>query len=165
MRFLIALLLLFVLNIFAKDITPYKYIEASEAVSDFVKVDNTLIIATEEGIIDIYDLKKGKLIDQIVLQKQKNLLGDDIRSLIVSVDYLDGKLIFIVRLLSTLREFYIYENHKITKILDESQNLALQKIKFIDANTVVMATMDNSIKLFDMNKKKFFYKQQLILSS
>ena len=102
-------------SIFAKDITPYKYIKASEAVSDFVKVDNTLIIATEEGIIDIYDLKKDRLVDQVVLEKHKNILDDDIRSLIVSVDSLDGKLIFIVRLLSTLRELYIYENKEVTK--------------------------------------------------
>jgi WD40 repeat protein len=49
--------------------------------------------------------------------------------------------------------------------LDESQNLALQKIKFIDANTVVMATMDNAIILFDMKKKKIIYKKQLNLAS
>jgi WD40 repeat protein len=165
MKLLISLLILFSINIFAKDITPYKYIKASEAVSDFVKVGDTLIIATEEGMIDIYDLKKEKLIDQIVLEKHKNILGDDIRSLVVSADYIDGKLIFIVRLLSTLRELYVYENSKLTKILDETQHLALQKVKFIDANTVMMATMDNELILFDLKTNKAIYKKQLNLAS
>ncbi|EDZ61199.1 Periplasmic nitrate reductase assembly and/or export protein napL [Sulfurimonas gotlandica GD1] len=165
MKLLISLILLLSVNTFAKDITPYKYIKASEAVSDFVKVDDTLIIATEEGIIDIYNLKTDKLIDKIVLKKHKNILGDDIRSLVVSVDYMDGKLIFIVRLLNTLREFYIYENHKVTKILDKSHNLALQKIKFVDAATVMMATMDNALILFDLKTKKTIYKKQLNLAS
>lgn len=165
MKLLTSLLLLLALNIYAKDITPYKYIQASEAVSDFVKVDNTLIIATEEGIIDIYDLKKDKLIDQVVLKKQKNILGNDVRSLILSVDYLDGKLIFIKRLLSTVGEFYIYENKKLTKVLDESKGIQLQKIKFVDADTIVMATMDNSIILYDIKNKNIIYKKQLNLAS
>ncbi|MDA3908453.1 MAG: hypothetical protein PF437_05150, partial [Sulfurimonas sp.] len=38
-------------------------------------------------------------------------------------------------------------------------------IKFIDANTVIMATMDNAIILFDMKKKKIIYKKQLNLAS
>ncbi|WP_372999278.1 hypothetical protein [Sulfurimonas sp.] len=165
MKLLIIFMLIITSTIFAKDITPYKYIQASEAVSDFVKVDDTLIVATEEGIIDIYDLKKDKLIDRVVLEKHKNILGNDIRSLIVSVDYLDGKLIFIVRLLSTLRELYIYENKKIKKILDESKNLALQKIKFVDADTIMMATMDNELILFDLKTNKAIYRKQLNLAS
>jgi len=165
MKLLISLLILFSINIFAKDITPYKYVKASEAVSDFVKVGNTLIIATEEGIIDIYDLKKKKLIDQVVMEKHKNILGDDIRSLIVSVDYIDNKLIFVVRLLSTLRELYLYENSKLTKILDESQHLTLQKVKFVDADSVMMVTMDNTLIFFDLKTNKPIYKKQLNLAS
>lgn len=165
MKFIISILILFSINIFAKDITPYKYIKASEAVSDFVKVGDTLIIGTEEGIIDIYDLKKDKLIDKVVLKKYKNILGNDMRSLVVSVDYLDNKLIFIVRLLNTLSEFYIYENSKVIKVLDDSNKLALQKIKFVDAQTVMMATMDNTLILFDLKNKKIIYKKQLNLAS
>jgi len=165
MKLLVILTLLFALNIFAKEITPYKYIKASEAVSDFVKVGNTLVIGTEEGIIDIYNLKKDKLIDQIILKKHKNILGDDIRSLVVSVDYFEGKIIFTVRLLSTWREFYVYENNKLTKLIDESQHMAIQKIKFVDANTVMMATMDNELILFDIKNNKFIYRKQLNLAS
>jgi len=57
MRVLILLMLFCLLTVFAKEITPYRYVQASEAVSDFEKVGNTLIIGTEEGVIDIYDLE------------------------------------------------------------------------------------------------------------
>ncbi|WP_373034534.1 hypothetical protein [Sulfurimonas sp.] len=165
MKLLIHLFLLSLLSLCAKDIEPYKFIQASEAVSDFVKVGGKLIIGTEEGIIDIYDLKKDKLTDQVILKKQKSIMGDNIRSLILSVDYLDGKLIFIKRLLSTVRELYIYENKKLTKLLDESKGMELQKIKFVDADTIMMATMDNALILFDLKNKKIKYKKQLNLAS
>jgi len=73
MKNILLILVLFFTIISAKEITPYKYVQASEAVTDFVKVDNLLIIGTEEGIIDIYDLEKDKLIDQIKLPKVKYL--------------------------------------------------------------------------------------------
>lgn len=75
MKLLIILLLIFFTNIYAKDVAPYRYVQASEAVSDFIKIGDTLIIGTEEGIIDIYDLKKDKLIDQITLPQFKDIWG------------------------------------------------------------------------------------------
>ncbi|MEN8147993.1 MAG: hypothetical protein ABFR02_10300, partial [Campylobacterota bacterium] len=108
MRVLTLLMLFCLTTVFAKEITPYRYVQASEAVSDFEKVDNTLIIGTEEGVIDIYDLAQDKLIDQVRLPKYKNILGDYMRSLILSVDYRDERLLFVSRVLDGWRELYIY---------------------------------------------------------
>ena len=161
MKLLSILLLLFFINSYAKDVTPYRYVTASEAVSDFIKVEDTLIIGTEEGVVDIYDLKEDKLIDKIILPQVKNVWGEDIRSLVFSVDYLDGRLVFIVRLMSGWREFYVYENKKLTKLIDAIQRLTLQEVKFIDKNRVIFATMGNEILLYDLNSKKFIYKTVL----
>lgn len=79
-----------------------------------------MIIGTEEGTIDIYDLKSDKLIDQIILPTVKDLWGDDIRPLIFSVDYFEGKLLFVARMSSGWRELFLYEDKKLTKLLQES---------------------------------------------
>ena len=147
MKNILLILLLFCTMVFAKEITPYKYVQASEAVTDFVKVDNLLIIGTEEGIIDIYDLEKDKLIDQIKLPKVKNIFGDDIRSLITSVDYHQGKIIFIKRLLSGYHELYLYENKKLIKLIDASQYFSLKKVKFVNEQSAVIAFMSNELML------------------
>ncbi|MCD4667440.1 MAG: hypothetical protein K8R44_02415 [Sulfurimonas sp.] len=165
MRLITLFFLLFVISTYAKDITPYRYVTASEAVSDFIKVRNTLIIGTEEGIIDIYDLKKDKLIDKITLPKIKDIWGEYMRPLIFSVDYLDGKLVFIVRILSGWRECYLYENNKLTKLIDVSQRLTPQKVKFIDKEKVIFGTMGNEIMLYNLDTKKFIYKIELNQSS
>ncbi|MGB6020552.1 MAG: WD40 repeat domain-containing protein [Sulfurimonadaceae bacterium] len=165
MRVFTLLILLFLTTVFAKEITPYRYITASEAVSDFVKVGDTLIIGTEEGIIDIYDLKQDKLVDQIKRPKYKNILGDYMRSLILSVDYYEGRLLFVSRVLDGWRELYIYENRTLTNLIDETQKMTLQKVKFVDAERAIIATMGNELILFDIKKRKIIYKKQLNYAS
>ncbi len=164
MRFLI-LSIFIILSISAKEITPYRYVTASDAVSDFVKVGNTLVIGTEEGTIDIYDLKKDKIIDNIILEKQTNILGEEMGILIMSVDYLDGKIAFLTRRLNTWGDFYVYENKKLIKLIDNSEHITLQKLAFINKNLVIISTMGNELMLYDIEKKKFLYKKQLNLSS
>jgi WD40 repeat protein len=151
--------------LFAKEIVPYRYITASEAVSDFVKAGEILVIGTKEGIIDIYDLKNNTIIDKIVLEKQTNILGDEIGVLIPSVDYLNGKLVFVSRKLNTYGELYVYEKRKLIKILDTSEKITFEKIKFVDANRIIINTMGNELILFDIKKKKFLYRKQLNLAS
>jgi len=163
--FISLLFFLFVINIFAKDIAPYKYINASDAVSDFVKADNTIIVGTREGIIDIYDFKKEKIIDKIVLEKQTSILGDEVGVLIMSVDYLDGTLVFLTRKLDTLGELYIYKDKKLVKLIETSQHITLQKVKFVDLQRVIINTMGNELILFDIKEKKFLYRKQLNMAS
>lgn len=165
MKIFILLAFLLMSNIFAKDINPYKRITASEAVSDFVKIGNTLIIGTEEGIVDIYDLEKEKFVDKITLQKQKNIFGDESGILIISVDYLDGRVAFLTRELNTWGELYIYEDKKLTKLIENSQRISLQEVKFVDKNRVIINTMGNELMLFDIKNKKFIYRKQLDLGS
>jgi WD40 repeat protein len=152
---------LFIMEIFAKDITPYKYINASEAVSDFIKKENTLIIGTREGIIDIYDFKEEKAIDKIVLEKQTNIFGEKVGLLIISVDYLDGTLVFATRNLETLGELYIYKDKKLLKLIDAFAHMSIQEVKFVDANTLIINTMGNELILFDIKEKRFLYRKQL----
>jgi DNA-binding beta-propeller fold protein YncE len=165
LKIFILLIIFFIPNTFAKEITPYRHVSASEAVSDFVKVNNTLVIATEEGVIDIYDLRQDKIVDKIVLQKQTNILGEEMGVLIMSVDYLNNKLIFLSRLLNTWGELYIYEDKKLVKLIDNSEQKTLQKLAFVDENLIIISTMSNELMLFDIKNKKFIYKKQLNSSS
>ncbi|MEA3373862.1 MAG: hypothetical protein U9Q62_09250 [Campylobacterota bacterium] len=161
MRLCFLIAVIFLAVSMAKEITPYRYIEASHPVTDFVKAGDTIIIGTEEGTIDIYDLKSDKLIDQIILPKVKDLWGDDMRPLIFSVDYLNGRLLFVARMFSGWREFYLYEDKKLTKLLDESQKLSLQEVKFVDADTAIIGMMSNELMLYDLKARKIIYHKQL----
>ncbi len=165
MKNIILIIVLFFTMASSKEISPYRYVKASEAVTDFVKVNNLLIIGTEEGIVDIYDLEKDELIDQIKLPKVKNIFGDDIRSLISSVDYHQGKILFIKRLLSGYHELYLYENKKLTKLLDESRYFSLKKVKFVNEESAIIGFMSNELMLYDLKNRKIVYKKQFSMAS
>jgi len=165
MKNVLLILILFFTIASSKEIAPYRYVQASESVTDFVKIDDLLIIGTEEGIVDIYDLKKDKLIDQIKLPKEKNIFGNDIRSLITSVDYHQGKTIFIKRLLNGYHELYLYENKKLVKLVDESEYFSLKKVKFVNEHSAIIAFMSNELMLYDLKNRKIVYKKQYNLAS
>ena len=162
---IVFLVLLVTLSSFSKEIKPYRYLSASEAVSDFVRVNNTLVIGTEEGTVEVYDLKKDKLLDKITLPKYKNILGDDMRSLILSVDYYKGKILFIGRVLDGYRELYLYEDGKLRTLITHEQQTTIQKVKFIDENTALLQSMGNEIILFDIKASKRLKVKQLNFSS
>ncbi len=160
---LIVLLILTMAN--TKEITPYRYVKASEAVTDFVKVDNLLIIGTEEGILDIYDLEKDQIIDQVKFPKTKNMFGNEMRSLISSVDYYKGKIVFIKRLNNGYNELYLYENKRLTKLLDQSLKFTLKKVKIVNDEHVIIGFMSNELVLYDLKNRKIVYKKQLNMAS
>jgi len=104
-------------------------------------------------------------IDQVKLPKFKNILGDYMRSLILSVDYADDRLIFVSRVLDGWRELYLYEDKTLTKLIDRTEKMTLQEVKLVDANRAVLMTMSNELLLFDIKQKKILYKKQLNYAS
>lgn len=165
MKIYLILVLLIGANIFAKDIHPYRYVTIKQNISDFVKVKDKLYIGTTMGTVNIYDLKSDKLTDEIKLPSQVNVWEEEVEPLISSIDFYNGKLIFVARKISGFRELYIYENKKLVKLINESQKLTIQKIKFINDTTVIMATSGNEILLYNFKEKKIIYKKQLNLSA
>ncbi|MEN8148149.1 MAG: hypothetical protein ABFR02_11105, partial [Campylobacterota bacterium] len=111
------------------------------------------------------DLAQDKLIDQVRLPKYKNILGDYMRSLILSVDYRDERLLFVSRVLDGWRELYIYEDKRLTRLIDRAEKMTLQEVKFVDAERAVIMTMSNELILFDIKHKKILYKKQLNYAS
>ena len=160
-----SLILLLVFTLFAKELMPYRYLSASEAISDFVKVKNILVIGTEEGTVEVYNLNNNKMIDKVDLPKYKNILGDDMRSLILSVDYYKGRILFIGRVLDGYRELYLYENKTLSTLIGIKEKTTVQKVLFLDDIRAILQSMGNEIILFDTKGKKRLITKQLNYSS
>jgi WD40 repeat protein len=87
------------------------------------------------------------------------------RSLISSVDYYKGKILFIKRLVSGYNELYLYENKKLTKLLNESLHFTLKKVKFVNEESAIIGFMSNELMLYDLKNRKIVYKKQLNMAS
>ncbi len=161
MKFYFIFLFLGVYALFAKELTPYKNIKVGDATTDFVRADNKLIVSTRESSVMVYDLLSGKLLEKITIPTQQNILGDTVGIIVTSVDTLDSKIIFATRHLDSWGDIYMYEQKKLTKLLDASQKIAPKEIKFASADQIIIGTMENEIILFDMTKRAVLYKKHL----
>lgn len=150
-----------VLTLFAKELTPYKSIKVGDATTDFVIADNKLIVSTRESSVMVYDLLNSKLLEKITIPTQQNILGDTVGIIVTSVDTMDGKIIFATRHLDSWGDIYLYEQKKLTKLLDASQKIAPKEIKFANADQIIIGTMENEIILFDIPKRSILYKNHL----
>lgn len=150
-----------VLTLFAKELTPYKSIQVGDATTDFVRAENRLIVSTRESSVMVYDLLSSKLLEKITIPTQQNILGDTVGIIVTSVDTMDGKIIFATRHLDSWGDIYLYEQKKLTKLLDASQKIAPKEIKFANADQIIIGTMENEIILFDIPKRSILYKNHL----
>ena len=163
MRYLIILLLFFI-QLNAKDLNPSFVYEGSGGVTDLVYKDAKLYSATAEGAVDIYDIKEQKLIKTIKVPNIKDFTGDDIASKIYSVDIIDDKIMIASEGKMGYRRVHIYKDNNLTEIIDTSKSYTISKAKFIDSNHILISLLSNELILFDIKAKKALYREQISAS-
>ncbi len=150
------------ISLMAGDIAPFAKIEAKGIVQD-IKVDGQkLYIATDEGLVQIYDIAHKKFTKEISLPKIKDFMGDEIAAKIFAVDAMDGR----VLLLSDsgkggYANLWLHENNETKKLLDYKAKKALIKARFIDKNHILFGYLGNEAGLFDIKNKKELYRVQI----
>ena len=163
MRYLI-LLLLFFIQLNAKDLKPTFVYEGSGGVTDLVYQDSKLYSATAEGKIDIYDTKEQKLIKTISLPKIKDFIGDKVVSRVFSVDVIDGKIMIVSQGKMGYRRVHIYADNNLTQIISTDKSFTISKAKFIDKDRLLIALLSNELILYDIKKDKVIYRNQISAS-
>jgi len=156
--FILLLSLLFTLN--AKDITPTYTLKATSFVSDFVVHQDRLYAGTDQGIIDVFDLRTQKIVHQISLPPSITPTGEKVRYKIYSVDYLNGKLLIVSSGKEGYREVWIYENYELRRIVDEKRKLLIKEARFVDDTKILFGTFGSEIVLFDSEEGYSVYHEQ-----
>lgn len=158
---LFAILMFTCLSLFA--ISPTKSIKADGNVIDIVYEDEKIIVATDNGFIEIFDINSSNLLKKIEFEKIKDFSGDLIGAKVFSVDKIVHEELFLAVLQgeSFYRQLFIIENGKIKKILGIDKKLMIKKAKFIDKDRILIALMSNEIMLYSIKKEKFIYKKSI----
>jgi len=156
------LAIMIALSLVAGDIAPYAKIEAKGIVKDISLHGDKLYIATDAGLVQIYDIVEKKFLREIALPKIKDFMGDAIAPKVFSVDAIDGK----VLLLSDsgkggYANLWMDENNQTKKLLDEKSKKALIKARFIDKNHILFGYLGNEAGLYDIKKQKELYRVQI----
>ena len=142
-------------------ITPISTIEINGTVKDMVLSGNNLVVATDMGHIEVYDIMKKEKIKQINISNVKDFMGDEIPARVMSTDTIDNKYL----LLSDsgkggYSNLFVYDNN-LTQILSADDKEAIIKARFIDKNHILLGYLSNEVALLDLISKKELYRVQL----
>jgi len=154
--------IMIVVTSMAGDIVPFLEIEAKGIVKDIMIDDKNLYIATDNGLVQVYDVEKRKFIKEISLPKVKDFMGDMIPPKVFSVDFMDGRYM----LLSDsgkggYANLWIHENNETIQLINHELKKSVIKAKLVDKGHVLFGYLSNEAGLFDIKAKKELYKVQL----
>ncbi len=144
-------------------IKPYKFYRYSYYISKVVFDKKYLIVSLENGHILINDFKTNKKINEIVLPKIHDFMGDLISMPIYSLDISkDGKnLLILAQGENESRILFIYnlKKRKLKKIFTSKK--MFMKASFINKSNILFALLSDEIMLYNLKEKKFLYDTQI----
>jgi WD40 repeat protein len=151
--------------LYPKEIHPTFKLESMGFINDFAVHKSIIYLGNDEGSVDVFDLTTGKLINQIVLDLVTTRLGDLISPNVLSVDYLNGKLLIVSTGAGSYRNVWIYQNLQLKKIIAEDKKLTIKEARFIDDEKLLLGTFSSEVILHDIGESYNVYKRHVTQST
>ncbi|WP_455755636.1 WD40 repeat domain-containing protein [Sulfurimonas sp.] len=158
---LIIFFLIFSLSLLAKEIHPTSSFNSVGYVNCFIVNKNQLFAGNNIGIVDVFDIKTKKITNQIILPPLTTAMNKLIAQNIISVDYLNGKILIVSIGEKTFRNVWIYENNELKKIVDESKKLTIKKAMFVNDDRILFGTFGSEVILHDTYENYNLYKSHV----
>lgn len=162
MRFIFLVVVASLFSYATIELKPIDTIEINGIAKDMVLRDNHLVVATDEGHIEIFDIdKNNSKIKEISIPDVKDFMGDIIPARVMSSDSIEQKyLILSDSGKGGYSNLYIYDNN-LTQLLTAKDKRAIIKARFIDKKHILLGYLSNEVALFDIKSKKEIYRVQL----
>ncbi|MCF6205930.1 MAG: hypothetical protein L3J47_03400 [Sulfurovum sp.] len=146
----------------AVEYTPVESIDLNGTAKDMVYVDGQLVIATDMGHIEVYNMPAKEKVAEVSIPDVKDFMGDIMPARVMSTDKIGEKYL----LLSDsgkggYANLFIHENGKTTKVIGPEDHKPLIKARFIDNDHVLLGYLSNEVALFDLKNKTEKYRVQL----
>ncbi len=162
---LILILISIIASLYAKDIAPTSKFRSIGFVNDFVVNSKYLYAASDLGVVDIFDLNTRKIINQILLPPLTTETNMLIPAPIISVDYLNGKVLIVSVGKKTYRNVWIYENHELKNIANEEKKLSIKEARFLNDGQIIFGTLGSVVILHDTSEHYNLYKSHISYSA
>ncbi|MCD6191136.1 MAG: nitrate reductase [Sulfurimonas sp.] len=149
----------------AKEIAPTFKLKSLGIVNDFVVHENRIYIANDAGTVDVFDLKTQKLLEFIALEPITSRMGELTSPNILSVDYLNGKVLIVSIGQDAYRNVWIYENYELKNIINEEKKLTIKEARFVNDERILLGTFASEILLHDLGENYNLYKRHVSQST
>ena len=160
----IVLILLSVIGLYAKAISPLHKIKADGAVTDILKDGNILYTATDNACINVFSLQSRKMLYKVSFPKITDFMGDIINPKVYDLDKLPGKETIVAAVQGDrgFTNIYLIRNKKPVLIIkDVDSKMMVKRVKFLNENTLLLGLLSNEIIRFDLVNKKVVYRKQI----
>lgn len=142
--------------------SPVLEIGVNGTTKDMVLHGDTLLIGTDNGVLQVYDYESKVFTKTIRLPEVQDFMGDMIPPRVFSIDKIDGCYL----LLSDSGtggyvNLWIHENNVTTQLIDSNDKKAAIKARFINKEQILLGYLSNEAALFDIKSKKELYRVQL----
>ena len=162
-RFII-FLLISLSTLFAGNIEPSRVFTVHGNINDVLYKDGKIYAATMSGKVDIVDIKSGKIEQEIALSQIKDFMGDAIDSEVFSVDVFDDRLLILSQDNEGYTRLDVFEKGQLHHIIDKKEKFYIVKAKFVTKNKVLLGLLSNVYVLYDIDKKKTLWEEQISMS-
>lgn len=149
--------LLFSISVYAKDLIPYSRFYSVGFVNDFVVHENLLYVANDMGTVDIFDINSAKIVNQISLPPITSSFNKIIPPDVLSVDYINNKVLILSVGENGYRNVWTYENNMLKNIISEDKKLMIKEARFVDNEKIVLSTLGSDMILHDMSENYNIY--------
>jgi len=150
----VAIVLLMALMGFCADIEPSIRARITGAVLDMVSDGKRVYVATDASAVVVLDEENLSTLWTIPVRQIKDFMGELNNADIYSVDYLDGKILYLAQAEEGYAELFVYENNSSKKVLDKSRMYYAKAAKFVDGRTAILALMSDEVVLYDIEAQK-----------
>ena len=158
---IVLFLLLLYHDILARDIKPAFIMQTSGLVNDFVIDKDKLYVGTNEGTVDIFDLRARKLYNQIFIKQIISGQGDIIPSKVISVDRYENKTLIVTTAENAFRNVWVHDGEHLRAIITTKEKQVIRKARFINANHFMFGSVGYEMTKFTLNDNYSIYKNHI----
>ena len=138
-----------------QEVHPALKIRTAGAITDFINTGSLIMLSTDAGTIETYDITTGKQTDFIQLPEMKDFMGDPVPTKVYSIDKISVKLLTVTQGNHGFRNVSIFENGQSEEIFSaEKDRLMIKKARWINNNTILLGLMCNDLILFNVEQKQ-----------
>ena len=146
-------------NISAQVVHPFYKIKTSGAITDIVIHGPSVILSTDAGTIEIYDVASGDQVNFLQLPLMKDFMGDPVPRKVFSIDKFSMRTLFVTQGIHGFRNVIVLENGQQEEIINaEKDKMMIKKARWVSSNTILLGLMSNDLILFDVAQKQVICK-------
>ncbi|WP_373032708.1 hypothetical protein [Sulfurovum sp.] len=143
-------------------LSPVLEIGVNGTTKDMVLYGNSLLIGTDNGVLQVYDYESRVFTKTITLPEVQDFMGDMIAPRVYSIDQIEGRYL----LLSDsgkggYANLWVHENNVTTQLFSSVDKKAAIKARFINKDQILLGYLSNEAALFDIKSKEEVYRIQL----